>query len=236
MVRILAAALYCGVSFVGITGPVVAQAVPPQATSEAVDQRADDAALAPTNEIIVSARRRAESVQDVPQTVNVVTAQQIEDLNLRDFTEIQQIVPGLTMASTSSFSSQATVRGVAFVPEASGNNASVAFYLNDAPISSSLLFQATYDFGQFELQRGPQGTLRGTASPSGSIAYTTRRPDLTRVAVGVNGTLTDTHSHKIDGFFNLPIIENVLAFRLAGVADENRGNLVRTIKDEGGAI
>ena len=228
------AALYCGISLLCMTGPAFAQAVPPQATPEAIDRRADDAALAPTNDIIVSARRRAESVQDVPQTVNVVTAQQIEDLNLREFTEIQQIVPGLTMASTSSFSSQATVRGIAFVPEASGNNASVAFYLNDAPISSSLLFQATYDFGQFELQRGPQGTLRGSATPSGSIAYTTRRPDLTRRAAGLNGTLTNTHSRKIDGFINIPIIEDVLAFRVAGVLDENRGNQVRTVKDEGG--
>ncbi len=232
--RILAAALYCSVSFVGITGPALAQAVAFSATPEAVDQRADDAALAPTNEIIVSARRRAESVQDVPQTVNVVTAQQVEDLNLREFTEIQQIVPGLTLTTTSSFSSQATVRGIAFNPEASGNNASVAFYLNDAPISSTLLFQATYDFGQFELQRGPQGTLRGTASPSGSIAYTTRRPDLSRVAAGVSGTLTDTHARKIDGFLNLPVIDGVLALRVAGVVDHNRGNQVRTIKDTGG--
>ena len=222
------------VSLISLTGAAFAQAVPQQATPEAVDQLGADDTLAPTNDIIVSARRRDEALQDVPQTVNVVTAQQVEDLNLRNFEDIQQIVPGLTMQATSSFSSQATVRGIAFVPEASGNNASVAFYLNDAPISSSFLFQSTYDFGQFELQRGPQGTLRGKASPSGAIGYTTRRPDLRKITAGINGTVTDTHAYKIDGVINVPIFEDVLAVRIAGVIDRDRGNQVHTIKADGG--
>ncbi|MCX7283599.1 MAG: TonB-dependent receptor [Novosphingobium sp.] len=208
-------------------------AVPDETAPEAIDSRSALNEAVTTNEIIVSARRRAETLQDVPQTVNVVTAAQIEDLNLRDFREIQQIVPGLTMASTSSFSSQATVHGIAFVPEASGNNSIIAFFLNDAPVSSNFLFQTTYDFGQFELQRGPQGTLRGQAAPSGAIAYTTRRPDLGRVSSGFNGTVTDTHARKLDGFFNIPIIEDVLAVRIAGVVDRDRGNQVPTIKDTG---
>lgn len=181
--------------------------------------------------IIVTARRREEGVQDVPQTVNVVTAAQVEKLNLRNFQDIQSVVPGLTLTSTSAFSNQATVRGVAFVPEASGNNPSVEFYMNDAPIASGFLFQSTFDFGQFELQRGPQGTLRGRASPSGSIAVTMRRPDLNEVGLVVNGTITDNHARKLDGAFNIPIIADVLAVRLAGAIDDNRSNLVRSIKE-----
>lgn len=188
-------------------------------------------ALAPSEEIIVSARRREETIQGVPQTVNVVTAAQVEKLNLRSFQEIASIVPGLTLTQTSSFSSQATVRGVAFVPEASGNNPSVEFYLNDAPISSGFLFQSTFDFGQFELQRGPQGTLRGRASPSGSIAVTIRRPVLDEAGVVMNGTVTNRHAYKLDGAFNIPIIKDVLGVRLAGVVDRNRGNNVHSIKE-----
>ncbi len=213
-----------GVSFLAFAPVAHAQAAEepnPQLTGE----------LAANNEIIVSARRRDESVQDVPQTVNVVTAEQVDKLNLRNFQEIASIVPGLTMTQESSFSSRATVRGLAFVPEASGNNPSVEFYLNDAPISSSFLFQSTYDFGQFELQRGPQGTLRGRASPSGSIAVTVRRPVLDSVGMVVNGTITNRHARKIDGALNLPIIENVLGIRLAGVVDNTRGTLVRSTKE-----
>lgn len=219
-----AVALSLGVSFIALAPGAFAQAGPAPEAQPTGD-------LASTNEIIVSARRRDESVQDVPQTVNVVTAEQVDKLNLRNFQEIASIVPGLTLTQASSFSSQATVRGIAFVPEASGNNPSVEFYLNDAPISSSFLFQSTYDFGQFELQRGPQGTLRGRASPSGSIAVTVRRPVLDSAGVVLNGTITDLHARKLDGAFNIPIIENVLGVRVAGVIDNTRGSFVRSAKE-----
>jgi iron complex outermembrane recepter protein len=223
---------YAGVSlFTVATSSAFAQAVPPQATPDAVDVQDDTGELAPTNEIVVSARRREESVQDVPQTVNVVTAAQVEKLNLRNFTEIQAVVPGLTMTTATAFSNQATVRGVAFSPEASGNNPAVEFYLNDAPISSAFLFQTTFDFGQFELQRGPQGTLRGRASPSGSIAVTTRRPDLDEVGAVVSATTTDLQARKIDGAVNIPVVQDMLAVRVAGAIDKNRGNSVRTTKE-----
>jgi len=221
-------ALGASVSALSLATPVWAESE--ASTSAGADAAHDADRWASAHEIVVSARRRNEAVQDVPQTINVVTAADVEKLNLRTFEDIATIVPGLTMTQTSSFSSQATVRGIAFVPEASGNNPSVAFYLNDAPISSGFLFQSTFDFGQFELQRGPQGTLRGRSSPSGSIAVTMRRPDLDEVGMTMNGTITDLHARKIDGAFNIPIIRDMLAVRLAGVIDNNRGNRVRSIK------
>lgn len=215
-------------SLIALASPAVAQSTSSPAGSDVADSTGE---LAPTNEIVVSARRREETVQEVPQTVNVVTAAQIEKLNLRNFTDISNIVPGLQMQSASAFSNTATVRGIAFDPAASGNNPSVEFYLNDAPISSGFLFKTTYDLGQFELQRGPQGTLRGRASPSGSIAVTTRRPDLDEVGVVINGTITDRNVRKLDGAFNIPIIRDILGVRLAGVIDNNRGNQVRSISE-----
>lgn len=222
--RKAAAAIWFGASMLALVPSARAQ-------DQAIPEEAAGDEASGSTELVVTARRRAESVQDVPQTINVVTAEQVEKLNLRTFQEIQSLVPGLTMTQTSSFSSQATVRGVAFVPEASGNNPSVEFYMNDAPISSGFLFQTTYDFGQFELQRGPQGTLRGRASPSGSIAVTTRRPDLGEVGAVVNGTVTDLHSRKLDGAFNIPIVQDMLAVRIAGALDYNRSNLVRSLKE-----
>lgn len=192
----------------------------------------DTEELAMDNDIVVTARRREETLQEVPQTVNVVTAAQVEKLNLRNFTEISSVVPGLQLQSVNVFSNTASVRGVAFDPTASGNNPSVEFYLNDAPISSAFLFQSTFDFGQFELQRGPQGTLRGRASPSGSIAVTTRRPILNEVGMVINSTLTDRHVQKLDGAINVPLIRDVLGVRLAGVLDRNRGNQVHSLWEE----
>ena len=208
---------------------VYAFAMPAMAQDAAADAGNGDS-IASSNEIIVSARRRDESVQDVPQTVNVVTSDQIDKLNLRNFTEIASVVPGLTLTPGSSFGSSATLRGVAFSPEASGTNPTVEFYINDKPISSNFVFQSMFDVGQLEVQRGPQGTLRGRASPSGSILFTTRRPNLAEVGLVANGTLTDTHARKGDIAINVPVIRDVLAVRVAGLVDDTEGTGVFTIK------
>ncbi|MBW8784346.1 MAG: TonB-dependent receptor [Novosphingobium sp.] len=223
---------YASVSLLTLAAPAFAQEAPPaQATPG--DQPPTDAveAAKESNEIIVSARRRDERLQDVPQTVNVVTSTEIDKLNLRNLQDVQALVPGLTMTSNGSFSSSATVRGVEFRPEASGNNPTVEFYLNDAVISSNFLFQSIFDIGQFELLRGPVGTLRGRAAPSGAITVTTRRPDLHEAGFVMNVSQSDRHARKVDAALNYPIIPDVLAIRLAGVIDNNRGNDVFTVKE-----
>lgn len=207
-------------SLIALSGPALAQGMP--------SASGDGAAPGSTDEIIVSARRREESIQEVPQTVNVVTGAQVEKLNLRNFTEISSVVPGLQMQSSGTFTNTATVRGIAFDPAASGNNPSIEFYLNDAPIQSAFLFRTTYDLGQFELLRGPQGTLRGRASPSGSITVTTRKPDLGEAGADLNGTITDRHARKLDFALNVPIIRDMLGVRIAGAVDRNRGNQTRS--------
>jgi iron complex outermembrane receptor protein len=219
-------------SLAAVATPAFGQAAPPQAAPSTADALDNSGELAPTDEIIVSARRREESVQDVPQTVNVVTSAQIDKLNIRTFAEVASVVPGLTLTGGSSFGSAATIRGVAFSPEASGNNPTVEFYVNDAPVSSNIVFQSLFDVGQFEVQRGPQDTLRGRASPSGSILFTTRRPDLNEFGAVVNGTLTSLDARKLDAAVNVPVINDVLAVRVAGVIDDDKGNRVFTVKPE----
>lgn len=224
--------LWAGVSTFSLATPAFAQAEPPQATPAAADAQDDTGNLAPSNEIIVSARRREESVQDVPQTVNVVTSAQIDKLNLRTFTDIASVVPGLTLTPGGSFSSNATMRGVSFSSIASGNNPTVEFYINDGPISSNLVFQSLFDVGQFEVQRGPQGTLRGRASPSGSILFNTRRPDLSEFGIVANGSIADINAFKVDAAVNIPVIRDVLAVRVAGVLDKSQGDRVFTTKQQ----
>lgn len=211
-----------GMSLLALAAQAQSAAPAPAATAEAVH----------VDEIIVSARRRDESIRDVPQTINAVTAAEIDKLNLRNFTDVSAVIPGISFTTNNSFSSGASVRGVTFIPEASGNNPTVEFYLNDAPIASSFLFQSMFDVGQVELQRGPQGTLRGRAAPSGAMTVSTRKPDLSGLGAVVNGTATDTDAYKIDGAINLPIIPNILAVRIAAVYDKSEANRVSSIKQE----
>lgn len=182
------------------------------------------------SDIIVTARRRDESAQDVPLVINAVTGEDIEKLNLRNFNDVQNLVPGLSLSNVSNGTGgNASLRGVNFDVNASGFNSTVEFYQNDAPIQAGLILQSMYDVGQVEVLRGPQGTLRGRAAPSGSITVTTRKPDLFEVGGYVSATGNDIGTINLNGGLGIPIIEGVAAIRVAGIWDENDGDRVTTI-------
>jgi iron complex outermembrane recepter protein len=196
----------------------------------ASDKNASSTSVISLEEIVVTARRKDESLQDVPTTINAVTSEDLQKLSIRKFEDISSIVPGLSMVpGPSGIGAAATVRGVNYDVNASGNNGTVEFYLNDAPISANNLFQTVYDIQQIEVLRGPQGTLRGRASPSGSITVTTHRPDLTEMGGYVSGTGTNIGGYNGQGAFNFPIISNMLAVRVAAAYDKNEVNRVTSV-------
>lgn len=218
--RTLAAA---GVSLLAIASPAMAQDMAAKDSEEAT---------VANNDIVVEARRRDESVQDVPLVVQAVTAQDLADLNIREFKDIQTLVPGLSLSqSANGIGTQASLRGIAYDVNASGNNGTVEFYMNDAHLSSGMLFQSMFDVQQIEVLRGPQGTLRGRASPSGSITVTTTRPDLSQAGGYVSSQINDIGGWNINGAVNVPLLEDKLAIRIAGVVDENNDNRVRSLNN-----
>lgn len=221
LMRVIGKSLFAGVSLLSIAVPAAAQDAVP----------ADNAGFN-SGEIVVQARRRDESVQDVPVVVNAVTSEDLTKLNIREFDDITSVVPGLTLSPNSSGigGGVSTVRGVNFDSYASGSNGTVEFYMNDAPVPSGVVYQAMYDIGQIEVLRGPQGTLRGRASPSGSITVTTRKPDLNEVGGYMMGTVHDQHGHNVNGAINVPIIEGKLGIRVAGLTSRDRGNQVTPVE------
>src|ERR1700712_2954753 len=216
-----------GASILALSAPAFAQDAPSGDPERGAYTYSDTSA---DGDIIVTARRRDESKQDVPLVVNAVTSQQINELNLRQFEEITKVVPGLTIQQNANgIGSTTTVRGVKFDVNASGNNGTVEYYLNDAPISAGFVLQSIFDIGQVELLRGPQGTLRGRASPSGSITVTTRKPDLNEVGGYFSGTGTGNGAINAQAAASVPIVADVLAVRVAGIVDNNDANDVHSI-------
>ena len=197
----------------------------------AADAPGQKAEVAPEVEVVVvTARRREESIQDVPQVINAVTPETIAKLNLRDFTEVQSVVPGLNLTTNANgIGGNAQLRGINFDINASGNNPTVEFYQNDAPITAGAVLQQMYDIGQVEVLRGPQGTLRGRASPSGSITVTTKKPNLYTPGGYGNVTVTDTGTRNINGAVNIPVIEGIAAIRIAGLINGDKSNRVDSI-------
>ncbi|MBW8786025.1 MAG: Plug domain-containing protein, partial [Novosphingobium sp.] len=180
--RLGAKLAFASVSLFSLSVPALAQDAPPPPTNPG-EVGTNDA------EIIVSARRREESQQDVPLVVNAVTGQTIEKLNLRNFQDITSVVPGLSLVpNANGIGSASSMRGVNHDVNVSGENGTIQYYLGDAPVPSNFILQAMYDVGQIEVLRGPQGTLRGRATPSGSITVAPRLADLSQPGGYVSGT------------------------------------------------
>jgi iron complex outermembrane receptor protein len=223
MKRLISLAL-ASVSVAAIA-PVANAGAAPQSLTTA-SEPAEEATL---GEIVVTARRRAESLQEVPQTVNAVTGDTLQKLNIKRFEDVQTVVPGLSLASNNSgFAAAASLRGVTF-DVTTGAQPTVALYMNDAPVQALFLFQSLFDIGQIEVLKGPQGTTRGVSAPSGAITVTMRKPSLSDFGGYVDVTATDLHGRNAQGAINLPIVKDVLAVRAAAVIEQNDFDGVRSI-------
>ncbi|MCE7797139.1 TonB-dependent receptor [Sphingobium sufflavum] len=204
-----------GVSLASLAVPAMAQ-----------EQAAD-------NEIIVTARRREEDIQDVPLVINAITSAQAQKLNIRDAVDVQTLVPGLQLRNESGgIGGSAQMRGIQYDVNA-GAAPTVAFYQNDAPVEASMLLQAMYDIGQIGVERGPQGTLRGVSAPSGAITITTNKPNLYKIEGNVATTANNIGTLNVNGAISVPLVEGILAVRAAGIWEQQEVNRVRTFERDG---
>lgn len=211
--RLGAKLAYASASLISLSAPAMAQ--------QASDVDGPD--------IIVTARRREESKQDVPLVVNAVTGQALDKLAIRDFKDITAVVPGLSLVpNANGIGSASSLRGIKQEVNANGGP-TIQYYLDDAPAASDIVFQTMFDIAQVEVLRGPQGTLRGRATPSGSITLATRKPDLQEPGAYVEGTVGTHAVRNVNFGIGVPVIRDMLAVRVAGVYDHNRGDRVTSI-------
>lgn len=181
--------------------------------------------------IEVKANKRVERLQDVPSSINVVTGETIEKLNLTSFKDLEQLSPGLNLTSSEPTTNAVTLRGIGYNP-GSSTSPTVEIYLNETVLDTNSAFKSMYDIGQIEVLRGPQGTLRGRTSPSGAITISSKKADLSFSEGYFQQTLSTENSINTQGAFSMPIIDDVLAVRFAGLYDENRGIGTRNITND----
>ena len=178
-------------------------------------------------EVIVTAQKKEQSVQDVAASVNVLSADALADFSLRDFKDIEQLTAGLTLDSERRNKS-VSLRGVSFDPD-SGARPVVDLYWNEINVRPDVLFQQMYDIERIEVLRGAQGVLQGRTSPSGAIAVVTKRPSLEVLEAELRTSLSDNNGFNSQVAMGLPIIEDHLAIRVAGVYDENDGSAIHNL-------
>jgi len=179
-------------------------------------------------EVIVTAQKRTENVQDIAATVNVVTGQDLTKFEAFNFNAIEQQTAGLTLSSPNARNSSIAMRGVATDPEA-GVAAGVDTYWNDISTRADLAFSQLYDMARVEILRGPQGTLQGRTSPAGAIKFVTTMPDLDEAGGYVSATGADNDGANGQFAYGVPIIDGELAVRVAAVYDQNNSNDVTNL-------
>jgi iron complex outermembrane recepter protein len=134
-------------------------------------------------EIVVTAQKRAGSVQDTPFSVSATSEQQIRNSGASNITDFARNVAGLTIADLGPGQSQMAIRGISsgqVIRDQPGVKEQVGVYLDESPISIALFTPdlELFDLDRIEVLRGPQGTLFGAGSEAGTVRYITTQPKL----------------------------------------------------------
>jgi iron complex outermembrane receptor protein len=159
-------------------------------------------------EIVVSARRRVERVEDVPASVVSFSFAKLEEANINDSKGLQDVVPGLTINHTG-FGFQPNIRGVGSTNGLPGDEANVATYVDGVYMSQQFAnFLDFPDVDRVEVLKGPQGTLFGRNAAGGAISITTLQPSdtfegKTSLEYGSFNTVTAT------AFITGPLAQNI---------------------------
>ena len=177
-------------------------------------------------EIIVTSGKRAENIQNVPASVLVMTAANLERANARDFEDLARIAPSLTITKTTQPANNSiNIRGIGTYAFSIATQPSVAVVIDDVPQAfQAAAFAALVDVQQVEVLRGPQSTLFGKAASAGVVSITTEAPSKTFTAKA-DVMLTDDHESRFQASVSGPVSDTV-AVRLATNYSTYRGNVL----------
>jgi iron complex outermembrane recepter protein len=173
-------------------------------------------------EVVVTAQKRDQSLQDVPSSVSVVSGSSLDDFQLKNFADLEQLTPGLVTDNLDSRSGSISLRGIDYNPNSAAAQA-VDAYWNDTPVSAQGggVFQQIFDLERIEVLKGPQGTLQGKSSPAGAIMLHTAKPDMEELEGNVSAQVTDNSGFNTSAAVSIPIIPGKLSTRIAGVFDQS---------------
>ena len=169
----------------------------------------------PVEEVIVTAQRVAESIQDVPISVTALTADAIEDRQVITPSDLQINASNVTFTATNFGGSSFSIRGIGNLVIARSGEPGVSQHVNEIAVSSNLNSIEFFDMERVEILRGPQGTLFGRNATGGAINFVTRKPDMDEVNGFVDFELGDHNHSRTKAAANLPLGDRV-GVRLAG--------------------
>jgi iron complex outermembrane receptor protein len=189
-------------------------------------------------EIVVTAEKRASTVQDTPISITAVSGADLAARGITDFSTLAAETPGISMRNNGPGQTEFEMRGMT---SSGGNSPTVGFYLDDVPMTSPAAAQngkvvidpSLYDLNRAEMLRGPQGTLYGAGSMGGTVKLVTNQPNIQAFHVSGEATVSETNgggfNYTVNGMLNLPLVDNQMALRLVGTDSHTSGWIDRIV-------
>ncbi|NCF16672.1 MAG: TonB-dependent receptor [Haliea sp.] len=181
-------------------------------------------------EVIVTATKRKSTLQSLPQAITAFTTEDIKRQGFAVLDDYANSIPSLAFARREPAGTSVVFRGVAASGIQYGTNPSASVYLDESPITQAGLNPdpRLIDIERIEALSGPQGTLFGDASQSGTLRIITNKADPTQMSGWVEGNVayvedSDDLDNDISGMVNIPLIEDKLAVRLVGFRSDEAG-------------
>jgi iron complex outermembrane recepter protein len=222
--------LLAGVSTMLIATPVFAQSAPP----------AEADGEAGLEEIIVTAQKREQNLQNVPVSVTALSAETLANSRIADFTDLTRAASSLTVTqATSSPNNSIILRGIGTFAFSIGVEPSVAVIVDDLPVvQQAQAFDSLGDVQRIEVLKGPQGTLFGKNASAGVVNIVTRDPSKT-LGGSIAFTAATDEDYRAEASLSGPIGDNGSGFRVSGVYHDFKGNVRnlttgRTLNDQQG--
>ena len=214
-----------------VAAVLAASAGAPTVYADAAVQGGNGASTADTlQEIVVTARKRQENLQDVPINIDVFSKQDMQKLAINTMDDYLQKVPSISYISTGPGTQLFVMRGVSDGSNPNySNTSSTGFFVDDMSMNygGSQPDLHLYDIERIEILNGPQGTTFGAEAMSGAIRYITNKPDTRTFSAGIDldgGQIQSGQQNwTYEGFLNIPLIENVLGLRVSAFSDSEGG-------------
>lgn len=200
-------AFRCGLLISAIAAPAIvyAQNAPKPATPE--NSKVDES-LAEIPEIIVTAQKRAQNIQDVPIAISAFSGAALADRGTQTIDSLTSIAPGLSGHATSSGQQSYTIRGVGSNDFSVGNDPAVGIYLDEVYIGRAAgALTNVFDLARVEVVRGPQGTLFGRNATAGAISIFRNTPS-DKLEGYVEGQYARFNDYTLSGVLNLPVSDS----------------------------
>ena len=201
------------------------------------------------DEIIVTATKREVNMQDLPQSIQAFTEEEIDKLGFDNMAEYMKAIPSLSTVAPSPGRNEVVFRGVSTGTDQWRVDSGSAVYLGDIPMTSATqaVDPRTVDIRMIESLPGPQGTLFGSSSQSGALRIIPNSPDMSdsygAVDVGATTMAEGGMGHVFEAWVNTPLVEDKLAVRAvlfdsrsAGFIDNVRGENVFTTDNNGNIV